>query len=174
MEFELRLRIPGWARGEAIDGDLYKFKPEESYCNVLINGKKTAYIHGNGYIKIDRKWKADDVITLEIPMKPLIIYADRKVKADAGLIAIQYGPLVYAAEWVDNPDVEIVDLQAVKAVHPSYSVKRSILKNEIIKIGLHGYDLHPPGTRVLDLIPYHLWNNRGPGPMRVWLPDKQF
>jgi hypothetical protein len=29
-----------------------------------------------------------------------------------------------------------------------------------------------PAGRTITLIPYALWNNRGPGQMRVWLPVK--
>ena len=103
-EFELRIRVPGWARNEAIDGDLYRFndrnktKPSVSLNNAKINYKKK-----NGYIVIDHIWKKGDKVFVSFPMDIKTILADSNVKEDEGMIAIQRGPIVYTLEWIDNP-----------------------------------------------------------------------
>ena len=57
----------------------------------------------NGYVPIARTWKAGDVIDLNLPMPVRRIVANDQVAADRNRVALQRGPIVYAAEWPDNP-----------------------------------------------------------------------
>ena len=59
-----------------------------------------------GYAVVTREWKAGDQIELELPMQPQRVVADSRIKADAGLVALQYGPLVYNVEKVDNQKID--------------------------------------------------------------------
>ena len=63
-------------------------------CPVLKSDK--------GYLHISRTWKSGDVVRLNLPMPVERVYADSHVKADAGRVALQRGPVVYCLEGVDN------------------------------------------------------------------------
>jgi len=176
--FSLRLRIPGWARNEAIPGGLYTFSDSvsEEY-SLTVNGKsiKTEVI--DGYISLSRKWKKGDRIELYLPMPVRTVIADEKVKEDAGKYAVQRGPLMFCAEWPDNPDVKVLDLMIDERPAFTSGFEADILNGtEIIKTTgylkvTNGDGSVAAGESVgLTLIPYHLWNNRGKGEMRVWLP----
>lgn len=74
VKFPLYLRIPAW-----VD------KPE-----VSINGKSAAIENpGGGYIRIDRKWKDGDKVTLKLPMK----VSTKEWSANKGSVSVNYGPL---------------------------------------------------------------------------------
>ena len=49
-----------------------------------------------------RTWKTGDLIALRLPMPVRRVVAHPSVKADEGRVAVERGPLVYAAEFVDN------------------------------------------------------------------------
>jgi DUF1680 family protein len=54
---------------------------------------------------VTREWKAGDRIELELPMEPQRVVADPRIKANAGLTALTYGPLVYNVEAADNQNI---------------------------------------------------------------------
>ncbi|OGU83278.1 MAG: hypothetical protein A2279_06330 [Stygiobacter sp. RIFOXYA12_FULL_38_9] len=105
QNFVLKLRIPGWAQNKAMPSDLYTFSdyPKEKVF-LTINGKLTPLNLDKGFATIKRNWNANDVVELTLPMEIRRIAANEKVDADKGRLAIQRGPLVYAAEWKDNKD----------------------------------------------------------------------
>ncbi len=159
--FTLRLRIPGWVRGEVVPGDLYAFADDKpSGYRVSLNGEAVPGELQDGYFCISRDWKAGDEVALSLDMEPRFVRANEAVEADRGRLAVECGPLVYCAEWPDNgQDV----LQA--------SVSADDLLTEEFRGELLG------GLRVirdggLTLIPYYAWNHRGPGKMEVWLHEK--
>ena len=51
---------------------------------------------------LSNTWKQGDVITIQLPMEVRRVTANDTLKNDIGKIAIQRGPLMYCAEWVDN------------------------------------------------------------------------
>ena len=51
---------------------------------------------------LEGPWKDGDMVELVLDMRPRRVYANPKVSADAGRIALQRGPLVYCAEEADN------------------------------------------------------------------------
>ncbi len=55
---------------------------------------------------VTREWKAGDQIEMELPMEPQRVTADPRITADADLIALKYGPLVYNVETADNHNIE--------------------------------------------------------------------
>ena len=67
-----------------------------------VNGQEQTPIIQKGYAVVTREWKAGDRIELEFPMEPQRVAADDRIKADADLVALQYGPLVYNVETADN------------------------------------------------------------------------
>jgi len=174
-DFSLRLRIPGWARGEAIDGDLYVFRDRhEPQYMAWINGDSIKYKIEKGYLIIDRPWQDGDEVVLDLPMRVRQVAADERVKADSARMAFQRGPLVYAAEWVDNEGLDILDIYWEFMFRPHEKVVDSIFSGiPVIEMEVYS-DIHPKGSpyerKTAVLIPYHLWNNRGKGPMQVWIP----
>ena len=104
----INVRIPGWARNEPVPSDLYKFADTVSERAVVkVNGKTVPMQITKGYVTLDRTWKAGDTIELSLPMPVRRVVANTEVAADQGRVAIQRGPLVYTAEWVDNPNGKV-------------------------------------------------------------------
>ncbi len=81
----LKLRIPGWARGEAVPGNLYFYadSAENSY-SVKVNGDIVSCELENGYFVIDRKWTAGDKVEVHLDMNVRFVKADNNVEADRG------------------------------------------------------------------------------------------
>jgi DUF1680 family protein len=117
----------------------------------------------------------------EVPLEPRRVRSDPRVAASRGHVALARGPLVYAAEGVDNGGtVEGVvlapDAPVRVAPDPSgiprlvASVERPARRpsGRAEEDAAKGAPLEP-GELVL--VPYFMWCNRGPGPMRVWLPQ---
>ncbi|MGH9752503.1 MAG: hypothetical protein ACREA2_06930 [Blastocatellia bacterium] len=50
------------------------------------------------------------MIDLTLPMPARRIVANEQVAADRGRVALQRGPIVYCAEWPDNPDGHVRNL----------------------------------------------------------------
>jgi DUF1680 family protein len=172
MEFELRFRLPGWARRKAIPGDLYRimeYFSDTSYPQIFVNGVEEKCRFEKGYQIIDRTWKIGDKIEFSLDIRKLHLRADPKVKANSGMYAIQAGPFVYAAEWADNHDIEICNFKGGGGFI-SFDYEPDLLGGtNIIRLNI-ATAISSRAIWPLTLIPYHLWNNRGPGPMKVWLP----
>ena len=65
------MRVPGWARGEVVPGDLYRFADTNSTAPVRlrVNGKEQTLQLVQGYAVIDRGWKKGDVVDLALGLK---------------------------------------------------------------------------------------------------------
>ncbi len=177
-KFALKIRIPGWARNEALPGNLYKFtdQNEETY-KILINGEVINHELKEGYAVIDRKWEQGDKVELEIPMPVRTVIADERVKEDVGKIAVQRGPVIFCAEWPDNNAGNVLNfIVDNKAAITTEFVPSLLEGTQVIKTSgfqtkktLEG-KIEMLTEEPITLIPYALWNNRGPGQMMVWLP----
>ncbi len=94
-------------------------------------------------------------------MEGRVIAAHEKVAAKTGLLAVQYGPLVYCAEEIDN-DVDVLeagigtDSRFESQFMPQLLGGVNILTGEQIK-----------------LIPYYAWANREVGKMNVWFKQNE-
>ena len=162
--FNLKLRIPGWVRGEVVPSDLYEFDDDvELGYKVSLNGQEINADLDKGYFCIDRKWVPGDVVVLDMDMEPRLVKANDKVEADRGRVAVERGPIVYCAEWPDNPDVK------VREVVLSDSPKLAVREN---KGKLYGIDEILVQDSNLTLIPYYAWNHRGAGDMIVWMKQE--
>lgn len=173
----INLRIPGWARNEPVPGGLYRFLDKMNEpVTILVNGAPGTLRLEKGYAAITRQWKKGDEIELRLPMPVRRIVADEQVRADRDKVALQRGPLVYAAEWVDNPGGRVrslmlpddsklttefrpdllggVQVIRSKAISLAYDEQRNVIKKD----------------REFTAIPYYAWANRGAGEMMVWLP----
>jgi hypothetical protein len=123
-----------------------------------------------------------DVVTLELPMPVNRVYAHEKVLADKGKVALMRGPVVYCLEEVDNgPDLAAIRLPADAELCARRDAElldgAVLLEAQAERETTDGWDdvlYRPANRRVLAphrlrAVPYALWNNRGPGEMRVWI-----
>src|SRR5260221_8972516 len=177
--FGLLLRIPGWARGEAIPGGLYQFEgTSDSAVTIRVNGQLVNADIKNGYAIINRTWKNKDVVELLLPMPVRKIQAIDSVKDDIGKLAIQRGPLIYCAEWVDNNNRTG---NLIVPANASFTTQfEPGLLNGIVTLQTDGQrvDVDPGGLQItthkdhIVAIPYYAWANRGKGEMNIWFPEK--
>ena len=107
--FAINVRIPGWARNDAVPSDLYHLVRDAAPSQSIEwqTGADPVGQRGASYVALRRQWKAGDVIALDLPMPVRRIVANSQVAADRGRVAIQRGPIVFAAEGVDNPDHKV-------------------------------------------------------------------
>jgi len=174
----INVRIPGWARDEPIASDLYSFADKNAEPVVLkVNGRPVAVKLDKGYVALARTWKAGDTIELGLPMPIRRVLANSLVAADRGRVAIERGPIVYAAEWVDNPDGKVRNLMLPDSAKLTAAYKSDLLKGvEVVKgkaVAL-AFDAQGNVTKKeqdFTAIPYYAWANRGRGQMIVWLPN---
>jgi DUF1680 family protein len=176
--FDLMIRIPGWAVNEAVPGGLYKYTDNNNEkVRLSVNGKELVIEPANGYAVISRNWKTGDKVRVEFPMPVRKIVADERVKEDSGKVAIQKGPVIYCAEWPDNKEGNLLSLFIKKDVSFTTGFNPSLLEGtEVIKTSGFQTKRSPDGKieifneEPVTLIPYALWNNRGAGQMMVWFP----
>ena len=176
--FSLKLRIPGWVRGEVAPGELYKYADGKSLgYKVLVNGEEVSSELDKGYFTITRSWKKGDKVSLHLDMEPRVVTAREEVLADRGKIAVERGPIVYCAEAADNSfPVRSVLMSPVPAMTVAHG---DILGYPVEKISTVAQTLHYDQMgrlRVddvkLTMIPYYAWCHRGAGEMAVWLPTE--
>jgi len=168
--FDVKLRIPGWSEG----------------AKVSVNGEAVDVAGAvNGYLTINREWRAGDGINLDLPMPPVRLYAHPGVIMDAGRVALKRGPLVYCVEEADNPGGRVQRLKLPREAELRAETRADLfdgvvtLKADALAIREEDwttlYRTTPPRdeTTTLTALPYYLWANRGQGSMMVWVPEIQ-
>lgn len=177
--FTVRIRIPGWAQGQAIPSDLYTFSPAPGRkISILVNGKPTEYTMDNGYVVISKTWKKGDHIQLELPMTVEKIISNEKVVNNKGKIALQFGPLIYCLESPDNFGA------TSNVIVPETSTFTTQFQPALLKgvMTLHGNGIAvmidkeknsiQTKAQPVTAIPYYAWAHRGKGEMTVWIPQR--
>jgi DUF1680 family protein len=171
-EFTVAVRIPGWARGEVIPGDLYRFFDKvEARPTLKVNDNEMVLDTTDGFTRVRRVWSEGDTIALEMPMPVRRIAARKEVAADLGRVALQRGPLVYCAEWPDQPGRHVLNLLLPDET-PLKPEWRSDLLGGVMVLRGRMQALQADGTfkeQDFTAIPYYAWANRGPGEMVVWI-----
>ena len=96
--FSLRIRVPNRAVSE-----LYARAPEVKGIGALtVNGAAVKPVMEQGYAVITRAWKAGDIVSFTLPLAAQRVRASEKIAAAKGRVALQYGPLIYNIEKVDQ------------------------------------------------------------------------
>lgn len=150
---QLLVRVPGWCRKSTFSAP---------------------YTLTRGYAALDVP--ADDfTLDIEFLMEPLFLSAHPAVRADAGKAALQYGPLVYCLEAVDNGaplSALTVDVkgEAVVAFDARFGANTITLpafraSAEALYAPLGQAAKQPVSAR---FIPYYAFANRGESDMAVW------
>lgn len=161
IEFDLAIRIPGWARSQPLPSDLYHYIDNTSeQPNLKINGEVVSITTEKGYVHVKRRWQRGDRVELELPMPIRRVGSHELVAENVGKVAIERGPIIYCAEGVDN-DGHALDL--------------TLSDSETLEARLES--TFPGGITTikgknLTLIPYYAWSHRGEGEMAVWLTRK--
>lgn len=176
-EMTLAIRVPGWARNEAVPGSLYRFAVPDAFpIALIVNGETiSGDVNGEGYILINRVWKAGDVVSVDFPMPVRQILASDSVANYRGRQCIQRGPLVYAAEWPDNEGKVrnlLVDEEAAFSLVNLPEIADGVtgLAGQATALSLDASGNVEKKQKPLVLIPYYAWAYRGAGEMSVWLP----
>jgi len=178
--FTMKIRIPGWVRGNVVPSDLYQFtsNAKQGY-SVSVNGTAVSgEVGSDGYLTITRKWKRGDVVSIHFDMDVQTVTAADRVQADRGRIAVERGPLVYCAESMDNDaNLNTIVLgknaqftigdKTLSVEGKDYMLKSLTTEAQQLSTDANG-KLQASDTR-LTLIPYYAWNHRGVGRMTVWL-----
>lgn len=168
--FAISLRIPEWADG----------------ATLSINGEAVslASVEVDGYARIERDWKSGDHIDLQIPLATRALWANPLVRQDAGRAALMRGPLVYCAEATDNGsglngiqlagDVAAATTHDIAELGGAVALDISVVR-DAANWGSALYRTRPPATEkgTARFVPYHLWDNRTPGEMLVWIRSEK-
>ena len=178
-EFELSVRIPGWAQNQPVPGNTYFYLDHsDEKISLNLNGTNLPFDMAKGYAVIKRKWKKGDELVLNLPMPVRRIAATAELKENINRVAIQRGPLVYCIEHADNEG------KAMNVILPDNLTFTSDFKQEllngvvVIQAEAPVATTSPDGlsittvNRKITAIPYFSWANRGEGQMQVWVPRK--
>lgn len=174
--FAIKLRVPGWAQDAVVPSDLYRFaEPAGAPVTVTVNGRPADLALERGFTSISRAWQAGDVVELNLPMPVRRVLAHPSVEADRDRVALQRGPIVYAAEWPDNPNGKVRNIVLPDSAKLTSEFRPDLLNGvQIVKGRAFGlsYDANGRVTKAEQdfvAIPYSTWANRGRGQMIVWL-----
>ena len=176
--FSLKLRVPGWVRGQVVPSNLYQYADDHRLgYTVTVNGQPAdGQLTPDGYFTIQRRWRKGDRVQLHFDMEARVVRANNKVEADRGMVSIERGPLVYCAEHPDNS----FDLMSfLLSQQPCFELGQATIADvPVTTLRTQGQtlDFDRQGRLVtadveLRLIPYFAWCHRGSGKMRVWLPQ---
>ena len=168
-KFTLALRIPSWSYGGAV---------------MKINGVMTTYETVNGYASVGRQWVQGDIVEWELALEAQLTSAHPEIRANAGKVVIERGPLVYCLEELDNgTPLASVSIAAAQKLEANYEAGllggAVVIEAEGLAEESASWSEETPyrpltqqkaSTRVkLKAVPYYLWGNRGVGEMTVWI-----
>ena len=166
--FTVNVRLPEWATGQALPGDLYSYQSEPTTAAIpepirlSVNGAEEKLNVRDGFITLRRAWKKGDVIALHLPMEIRRAKANSKVEADRGRVVIERGPLVYCVEGVDNGG------KVLEREIPTASPMEAKFQPDLLG-GIAVIKGRWADGKDLIAVPYSTWGNRGNNEMSVWL-----
>ncbi|MCP4454259.1 MAG: hypothetical protein GY809_22595, partial [Planctomycetes bacterium] len=169
--FDLSIRIPGWAIGRPVPSDLYRFTDTNvAPVTLTLNGKRVSATPGqDGYVHLERQWKAGDRVTLDLPMPIRRIHAHTNIEADQGKVSLMRGPIVYCIEAADNPDADVLNVALPPEADLQAEHRSALLGGVTV---LQGKGTDDQGQSVsLTAIPYYAWTNRDRGAMTLWMNE---
>lgn len=164
--FTVSLRVPGWCEK----------------AELSLNGQavEAGEMRG-GYVHLKREWQNGDRLELDLPMQVRALHAHPAVKADLGRVALARGPLIYCAEEVDNAadlnalivpqDLSEAQTAELPGLAGAVAIEVPARREQWPQRASRLYDAKPPefAQTTARLVPYHLWDNREPGAMLVWV-----
>ncbi|HOY19298.1 MAG TPA: glycoside hydrolase family 127 protein [Haliscomenobacter sp.] len=180
QSFALKIRLPGWAKGNPGAGALYKFLDEgpANFATLKVNGQAQNLKLDNGYLILERSWNKGDVVELNLAMPIRRVVARDEVKDNENRMALQRGPLVYCVEGVDhNGSAWNLIVPDQVTFTPQW---RPDLLGGVMTLTGTGMAIVPTKDGIgaqtikqkISAVPYFSWCNRGSNQMLVWLPRK--
>lgn len=164
-QFKFGIRIPSWSAD-------FKLK---------VNGQNQEKQVKDGFIYFDvDKEKLEIDLSLDMSIKYMA--ANNRFKADFGKVAVQRGPIVYAAEETDNTKpLWLSRIMTDQAGSSKYqpdllggvvSVEVPAVREQAGSVDDQAYQQYA-STKAdedapLKMIPYYAWANREEGAMQVW------
>jgi uncharacterized protein len=166
-KFTIAVRIPGWAGGEPVPSDLYRYiGSDDQKVSLKLNDEVIKPAVKKGFACIERQWQKGDVIELDMPMPARRVLANDNVAADLGRVAVERGPIMYCAEWPDN-DANVLNLALSDNTTLTTESRNDLLGGVTVIRG------KAENRQDLVLIPYYAWANRGQGQMAAWLTREE-
>lgn len=164
-KFNIKVRIPGWARGVENPFGLYHSLMKEM-PRLTINGIVSDEKPVDGYITINRSWEKGDKIELSLSMQPRLVYAHEKVHTLNNMAAIASGPLVYAFENSLTSELDRLTIDSTSVGELKY---QSDLLN-----GVNIIEGKASSGGSYKAIPYYSVGNFKPEDRyQVWMPVRQ-
>lgn len=164
-DFKLGIRIPGWSNKTSykVNGENKSLSVEDGFVYVVATDGTTT-------------------IDIELDMSTKFMCSNNRNVSDYGKVAVQRGPVVYAAEQADN-EIPLWLYKVNTKEEPEYHFDEKLLdgvgvlkvvadkpaldsENDDLYVEDQEQELIPS---TLTLIPYYAWANREDGQMRVWL-----
>jgi len=149
---------------------------------VLLNGEKIDWkaCMQDGYCCIRRVWGEDESLEFRFDMEVRKVYANQRVREDAGCVALMRGPFVYCFEGVDNEGLLQSAVIPKQAQGRAYLCEEGILKGKVLievkgfryegnQEELYSEEVPVKKEKILRAVPYYTWGNRGENQMRVWM-----
>jgi uncharacterized protein len=169
--FALRWRIPGWARGAPVPGDLYTYADSApGDWSVRVNGEVVTPGLAHGFAVLRREWREGDRVELTLGLPVRRVRAHPAVGSLHDRVALERGPVVYGFEATEEQALPLAEL-VVPASATVRPVERPELLGGVTTLEITGAGRADGGEvpERLQAIPYATWNNRGLYPMRVWV-----
>lgn len=163
--FTVRIRIPSY-----LENPVFEFE-----------GRRISPMIENGYAVLAVSHAGVQTLTVRGVVRPKWVAADVNVRADAGRVALVYGPYVYCLEETDNgallPNLYVAPNAAVEVGPPESQLPGALPVLRFpgarlesgVENGLYGTPAFRFTEQPLKAVPYGLWCNREPGEMLVWL-----
>jgi hypothetical protein len=175
-DFAIHVRVPGWARNAPVPSDLYRFLDTGgSPASIAVNGTPVPMTLDQGYVVINRRWSSGDTIDLTLPMPIRRVVSHDNVIADRDRVALQRGPIVFAAEWPDNPNGKVRNIVLADRTPLTAEFRSNLLggvtviRGQAVGLALDATGAIQRTEQPFMAIPYSTWANRGRGQMAVWL-----
>ena len=158
---------------------------------IAVNGEPVDLAPQPGtYLELKRVWQTGDTIRLHLPMAVRRITCHLAVEQNLGRVALMRGPLLYCLEGIDNPNIDLrgVELTAGTPIEATFRpdllggvmALTTRVERQAAEAAWNGQLYRSAtsrpatnGTVALTAVPYHLWANREPGAMQVWLRARQ-
>ncbi len=177
-EFELRLRIPGWALNTPAPGGLYAYQKEDSAKpSIKVNDQSVPLAMEKGFALVRRSWKKGDTVDLNLPMAVRRVLCHENVKDNVGKVAFERGPIVYCFEDVDQEgsvlEMAVPDMERMTARY-----RDDVLQGLVVLTGAGFFKERGDDNalytqrRPVMAVPYYAWNHRGAGGMAVWVHQR--
>ncbi|MFJ4784924.1 glycoside hydrolase family 127 protein [Streptomyces sp. NPDC088794] len=153
-DWTLSLRIPSWC---------------PDFTATAPNGDSPAETVP-GWLRLRRRWHPGDSLTVDLDLSPRLTLPDARVDGVRGCVAIERGPLVHCLEGEDQrAGIPFEELTLPHDAHLSARHEPELLGGVTV-VTADGRSRAGADVVPLTAVPYHVWANRGAGPMRVWIP----